>query len=478
MNRVRLTLFSADSVALLIASELFAGVVGFGVMVTLARRLGPSGFADFEYASVVAAWWLVVVRGGFDTIVYREASRRPNLVRPLTDVLIGIRIASAMVGLAAIFGLACVSGWGRGWIVATAGLILLPSALASDVGLRSSGRFVGLAVAQTIRAIGLACGVLSLVSGQHDAMMAVGCVLGAEVASTLVIMVSHCSEHGWIQPRFHRRAWVSLGRRGAIAGVTRFARVSLYAADVLILGTLATAPLGPYAAARRVVFALLAVGLVVPSALAPRIARAWVSGVIETRIVLTQTFEALFIAILPATLGLIMTADRWMPRLFGEGFVDGGPWLVLIAARLPFVLASNLQQAALTACRREGWACSLMLGMVGLGIVVIPPLVLLRGSWGVGLGVLAVELSGALAGWIALRRLGVAPAWHHAAGPAFLGCLGLTIVCLIGRDWPLGGVVIAGAGVYGLIVAVVWRGSQTRLPFFAGRAIVSGGPTS
>ena len=29
-------------------------------------------------ASAIAAWWLVLVRGGFDAIVYREAARRPR----------------------------------------------------------------------------------------------------------------------------------------------------------------------------------------------------------------------------------------------------------------------------------------------------------------------------------------------------------------------------------------------------------------
>ena len=455
--------FMPHSMAVLFASELFASVVGFGVMIHLARRLGPSGFADFEYASAVVAWWLVLVRGGFDSIVYREAARRPRLVRPLTDVLVGLRGASAVVGLAAVLGLAWASGVDRGRVVAMAGLVLIPSALASDVGLRASGRFGGLAMAQAVRAIGLALGAGWLIAGSGDAVVAAGCVAGAEVASTAVLLMFHSSEHGWIRPRYRRRAWASLARRGAVTGATRFARVSLYAADLLILGTLAAASLGPYAAARRVAFALLALGLVVPSAVAPRIARGWASGADEARLVIIRTFEGMSILVLPATVGLMVTADRWMPRLFGDGFREGGPWLALIAARLPFVLASNVQQAALIACRREGWALRLMAGMVGLGLVVIPPLAMLRGVWGVALGVLGVEVAGAIGGWMALRRLGVAPPWHHSIGPVLAGCVGLVVVCGIGREWPLGGVVVAGAGVH-VGVVLLLRRRLTPLP--------------
>ena len=454
------------SLAVLIAAELFASAVGFGVMVLLGRRLGPASFADFEYASAVAAWWLVVVRGGFDAIVYREAARRPSLVRPMTDVLIGLRIASATVGLAAVLVLAWTSGLDRGRVVLVAGLVLIPSAMASDIGLRATGRFGGLAMAQGVRAIGLAAGVGWLVAGHDHAAVAAGCVVAAESASSAVLLCWHGREHGWIRPRFRRRAWAILAKRGAVAGASRFGRVTLYAADVLILGSLAGSNLGPYAAARRVAFALLALGLVVPSAVAPRIARAWASGTGEARTVIETTCSGLLAMALPATVGLMLTADRWMPFLLGEAFREGGPWLALVAARLPFVLASNLQQTALIACRREKWTLALIGGMVGLGAVVIPPLAMAWGAWGVGLALLGVEVAGALGGWFALHRLGIAPAWHHASGPSVAGCVGLAAVCLVGREWPLGGVVIVGAIVYGLI----WWGVGGGWPLFSGKA--------
>jgi O-antigen/teichoic acid export membrane protein len=448
----------------LLASEVFASVVGFGVMIHLARRLGPSGFADFEYASAVAAWWLVLVRGGFDAIAYREAARRPTLIGPMTDLLIGLRLASAVLGFAVVLGLAWASGPGRGWVVAVAGLVLFPSAMAGDVGFRASGRFRVLALAQAIRAVGLAIGTWWLLATPGRPAVAAGCVVGAEVFSTLVLRTFH----GPTRPRFRRRAWLALASRGAVAGATRFGRVSLYAVDVLAIGCWAGLSLGPYAAARRVALALLALGLVVPSAVAPRIARAWASGGVEARALIARTLEGLMAAALPATVGLIGTADRWMPRLFGDEFRDGGPWLALVAARLPFVLVSNVQQAALIACRREVWAFRLILGMTGLGVVLIPVMAVISGALGVGSAVLTVEILGVLGGWWALRRLGLAPKWHHSIGPAAAGCVGVAGVCWIGRGWPLGGVVVAGLGIYGLIWGVVSRSGARRLEVVEG----------
>jgi O-antigen/teichoic acid export membrane protein len=453
------------SFALMFASELFAALVGFGVLVVLARRLGPSAFADFEYGSVIAAWWLVVVRGGFDAIVYREAARRPRLVRPLTDLLIGLRGVSALVALIAVMLMAWASGPERGRVVAMAGLVLIPSAMASDVGFRAVCRFGPLALSQSIRALGLALGVGFFVVGKNDVLMASACVVLPEIASTLLLLMVHRSEHGPIRPRFRRRAWAILARRGAIAGATRFARVTLYAADLLILGSLASsANLGPYAAARRVAFALLALGLVVPSAVAPWIAKAWSSGSNQARHSIELVFERMFSFFVPATLGLMLTADRWMPWLFSEGFAEGGPWLALIAARIPFVLASNLEQSALIACRLEGWALRLMLGMVASGLVAIPSLAILQGAWGVAWGVLAVEIGGAFAGWVALSRLSIAPGWTHSMTSAIVGCVALVIVCRVGTGWPLPCVVIAGAGFYAIVSILLVRTRSMNVP--------------
>ena len=435
----------------LLAAEVFSGALGFGVMIHLARRLGTSGFADFEYASAVAAWCLVLVRGGFDTIAYREGARRPGLIRPLTELLLGLRLASAAAGLLAVLALAWLAGPGRGPVVVASGLVLVPSALAADLGLRASGRFGPLALAQGVRALGLALGVGCLVTGQGRAIVAAGCVAGAEVAGALVLLGFHASSHGLPRPRFRRRAWSVLAGRGAVAGLTRFARVTLYAADMIALGWVAGPGLGPYAAARRLGFALLALGLVVPTALGPRLARAWAAGPAEARAVLGRASLGLASAAWPAAVGLSATADRWMPRLFGDDFGAGGPWLALIAARLPLVLASNLQQTALIAARREAVALRLVAGMTALALLLIPPLAVARGPWGVGLGMLGVEVAGAVAGRIALGRLGLVWAWDAGTAAVLAGCAGVALVCRAGRGWPLEFVVLASLALYGAI---------------------------
>jgi O-antigen/teichoic acid export membrane protein len=434
----------------MLASELFAAVLGFAVMVHLARRLGPSAFAQVEYAAAVAAWLLVVVRGGVDVIATREAARRPRLIRPLTEALIGLRCVAALVGYALVLIVAALVGPSRGPVVAVAGLMLFPNVLVTDVGLRASGRLCWLALAQALRAVGYALVVLGLVWGPADASRAAWCLVAAESLGAIVPLAIHTREYGVPRPRLRRRLALVLARRGLIAGLIRFGRVSLYGADLLALGWWAGPELGTYAAARRLVFGLVALGLVVPASVAPSIARGWAAGTRSARGLITDALGRLWTISLPAALGLALTADRWMPLLFGAGYQQGGPWLALLAARLPWLLTASFDQAALVSCRREAWVLDQMIGLLALALVIIPLAVVWGGPWGVGWAALLIEVVGAIGGWRRLARLGVAPPWHHQAGAAVVGSLALAAVCLVARPWPLWAVIATGGAAYAL----------------------------
>lgn len=451
-------------------AEALAAALGFVALAYQARRLGPASFARVEYAAAVASWLLVLVRGGFDVIAYREAARRPRLVRPLTDLLLGLRLASAGVGYLIVLAVAALIGPEGGPVVALAGLGLFASVWVTDVGPRADGRLGWIALAQFVRAIGTVAAVLSLVNGPADVVRAAYCLVLAEASAALVPLALHTREHGFPRPKFRRRATVVLARRGAVAGLSRFARVTLYGLDLLALGWWLDDGLGEYAAARRVVYALAAFGLVVPSALGPSIAAAWASGAGAARRRVGEVFSGLWSLSLPAAVGLGLTADRWMPALFGASYRDGGPCLTLIAARLPWLLAAGTAQAVLVACRREDLGLRLVLGQLALAAFAVPFAVALAGPQGVGWAALAVETAGAIVGWALLARLGVAPGWFEQTGRALVGCLGLFAAVRLAGGAALPLVVCAGAFGYLMAwrAAARWMSLDGRGPEFEG----------
>ncbi len=395
------------------AAEVMASAAGFGVMVQMARRLGPASFAQVEYAAAVAAWLLVIVRGGIDVIVAREAARRPRLIAPLTEMLIGLRFTAAILGYGIVLCLAIFVGQGRGSVLAVAGLLLFPSALVADVGPRALGALRVVAVAQVVRVLGYAAAVLSLVRGPNDALVAACCLVAGEFCGALVPLAWHVQKYGVPRPRFRRGTWLVLAHRGAIAGLIRFGRVSLYGADLLALGWWSGAELGPYAAARRVVFGLVGLGLVIPASLAPAIAQRWACGASLARTLIEDSLAKIWAFSVPVSLTLIVTANQWMPLLFGESYRRGGLWLALIASRLPWLLTASFIQTSLISCRRETWVLDQMTGLLVLALVFVPVAVIWGGPWWVGLVSLALEVIAALGSWRMLGQLGLSPRWRE-----------------------------------------------------------------
>ena len=368
-NPPNVPLHRAGLVACL-GAEVVAGGLGFVATVHLARRLGPGGFATVEVALATAGWLLVLVRGGLDQVIVHQASRRPPLIGRLTALLIRLRLAWAMAGFAVLALIAAAGGASAGVVMAS-GLVLVTSALVADVGPRARNELPMLAGIAVLRAAGLVAFVVAAVAGPADFVRA---AMGPGVAEGVVAVA--CAARAWRagdgrRARWDARAARALSGRAMLAGLTRFGRVGLYTADAMALGWVAmSATSGAYAAARRVVFALVAVGVVVPTLLAPAVARARGRSAVSDEV--GRGVGLLLGLFVPAALGLILTSGRVLPALFGDEYGRGAILLALVAARLPVLLTATWFGAALVAIGHEGAALTATL-IAGLSAAVALP---------------------------------------------------------------------------------------------------------
>ncbi len=433
-----------------LGAEVIAGGLGFGATIHLARRLGPAGFASLEVALAVSAWLLVLVRGGLDQIIVREAARRPRLIGRMTELLLALRLAWAAGALGLLCGIAAFAGTGYGVVLAS-GLVLLTSALVIDVGPRARNELPLLACAQVARAAGLAGFVVLAVNSPADLVRAAVAPGVAETIVAVLFAVRAARGDAWPWPRWRGRATRVLSRRAAVAGVTRFLRVGLYAADAIALG-LAFRPAsasGAYAVSRRIVLALVAVGLVVPTLLAPALARTRSRGKAAASAEVGRGVGLLLGLFVPAALGLMLVADRALPALFGANYGAETGVLALVAARLPVLLVATWLGSALVALgsEREALRTTVFAGLFAL--VVLPASAILFGPVGIGFAALGVEAVAVGAAWLALRRMGIAMAQSIPWDRLVPGCAGLIAAVAALSSAPLAVTCVGGAAGYG-----------------------------
>ena len=472
MTLPRREIESASGWGVVVLSEAVAGAIGFVVLIHMARVLGPASFSNVEYAGVFAGLMLVWVRGGVESIAHREAARRPSLIAPLSEALALVKIGLAAAGFGVIAIFATISDRSRLPIVLASGLILVPSALSLDVGPRALGRFRLLAMIQVVRTLALAGLVWLLVAGPTDGAIAAGCVVAAETASMLVFGFIHVARNGWPRVRPRWRAARAIASRGAVASLGRFGRVFLYAADLVILGTFwSEADLGPYAASRRVVFALVAVALAVPAAVAPPLASLWAKGRDEFRDRLSRITTSLMGPALAASFGLVLTARGWMAFLFGSEYERGWPSLALIAARLPVLLLAAMSGAALVAIRRERESARIVATACALAIVAVPLSAWQFGPMGAAWAMIAIEGVGAGLGWSSLRRFGAGPSRPIVEPTDLVAVAAMSGVVVACASLPVWVTSTLGASTFGIVRAITsgWFASRGLAPSEAAR---------
>lgn len=401
----RRLLANAALVAWPMGSEAAAAALGFLATVHLARSLEPVAYGQLEFSLAVVAWLLVLVRGGIETIVTREAARRPRLVARLSRELVGAKLAAALVVYGLLAAAAVAFRLPSAGALMIAALLLFPAAVAVDVSARVAGRLHVVAGSQCLRAAGLLAAACIFVAKPADLISATVCIVFAETLAACALVIDHARFHGWPMPRLTKRAWRVLWARGARTTLIRAARVTLYSSDLITLGVFSIGSTGPYAAARRVVFALVALGLVIPAATAPIIARAWVENANQMRNEFARSLALLLVLFVPASALVIIANERMLRAIFSGSYDTGGIWLALIALRLPPLLLASQAQSALIACRREKVAGRILVIMTALAAALIPTMLRISGASGVAVAMLAVETVGAALGLLAVRSL-------------------------------------------------------------------------
>src|SRR5205823_5301671 len=124
----------ASNFAILGLAEVICRAISVLVTLSLAKRLGASGFGRVEFAFNIVFWLVLIVRDCFETIITREIARHPRLTRSLVNHVLAVKLSLA-VGILGVLSLVSVFAYASAmdrWILCLYGLLLLSTALGLD----------------------------------------------------------------------------------------------------------------------------------------------------------------------------------------------------------------------------------------------------------------------------------------------------------------------------------------------------------
>jgi O-antigen/teichoic acid export membrane protein len=455
----------ATNFALLGVAEILCRAVSVVVMLTLAKRLNPSGFGRIEFAFNIVFWLVLIVRDCFETIVTREIARHPRLTRRLVNHVLAVKLSLAL----GIFGVLSATSFLTftnpvdQWILVLYGLLLLSTAMGLDFVFRGNEAMGLVALSLFVRTAVYCVGVWLWVDSPSRILLVPVWLATGEFTGIALVWVVYSRKYGIPRPVLGFRFLVVLLRRGRSIGLIHLCQAVIVSVDLLVVGLVSQwADVGRYGAPLRMISAVMAFGMITQQVVFPALSRNWRTSPEAGRRLLDFAVRVLVTGFLPIAVGGALLAEPLVQFLLPSAFHESGILLAIGIWRAPLLSLAFLYQASLIAMNKERQGLRLLL----CGAVASAPLIALFqglfGFPGASLAVLLVGLGLVVAGYSCLWQAGCQPPVHHHLVRPLIASAVMVPVCLVALRLHVVVAVLAGAVTY-LIALKMIGGLDYRL---------------
>ena len=450
---------AAANTVLLLVARVASRLIALVAVLVIQRRLVADDFGAFSTVVTYTALVSVVADLGFNTLYVREGARRLDQLERFLDNVLSVKL---LLGIVALLVLSGVLHW-RGFDdLILPGFAVLVTAAYSNV-LRNTfyanGRLIFEAIDLVLEStVLLVMCVIGLRTGQGVAYFLLAYATSYGVACVwfaACIVATGTARLRWRLERDLLWPWFVTGL--PLVATSIIANV-YWRADVPILqATKGDAEVGWYSLAYKPFEALLFLPFTVRGVVFPVIGVYFKSSDAALRRSIDSLYRALLAFGWPCTVGLLVLTPN-IASLLHFRYPEAEPALRILAVGIVFMFVDNTFVTALNAMDRQGLYASIaLLGLVanvGMNVVVIPRYGYLGASW----TTVITEVVLCVAGWVALRRLGVtlrvpALSWRILLAGAGMG---LALLPLRGFDG-FGALlpIAVGAAVYAVLLVAV-----------------------
>lgn len=376
------------NLSLLWGGQIVTKAITFLAFAILARRLAPAQYGAIEYVFGLATIASLAIEGGLAAV----GVRRLNQGEAPAARLAGL-IPTGQTLFAAIMGPGLVLFAMRFGKDSHATLLAIPIAVSililpwrQEWLFQAYGRMAPIAIAQLLRTVMFALGVLLLVS-DGSRLILVGILEVVSVsAAALYLLVLQNRSIAPIRPILDGRELLDLWREGLSIALSAGFWALMQYAPLMILANMAGMTDGAwFGAAHRLGVSLVSFGAIYHFNFYPILARRILGDRDATdRLMATSLRCAAWVGI-GLALGLALAADALMPLLFGPGFVAAAPAFKALIWVFPITLLAGHVRWALIAVRRPNgmmwaqaagfvlaalfaWALIRPFGLVGAGL--------------------------------------------------------------------------------------------------------------
>jgi O-antigen/teichoic acid export membrane protein len=381
----------------LLMSGLLAQLLGFIVIVYLARVLAPEDFGKVSFALAVVTYFTLIVNMGLPLLGTRETARDLGKIKIYAGNILTMRLCLAAIS----FGLLLLMTFFLNkspeikYLIILYGLGLIPSALLLDWAFQGIEKMEYIGIGRILSRLVYLGLVIWFVKNPRQLLFipcfqVIGSLLGAGVLFLIFL-------HGFGKPkcRFDLNLWKSLLKPALPIGASILMIQIIYNIDMVMLGFMrSNAEVGYYSAAYKIILPLIMAGAVYFDAIFPVISNYYNTSLDLLKKIQSYSARIIVSIALPLGVGGTILAKPIMNFVYGSKYNDG-----IIAFKVLIWVVAMIYMNCIYA--RGMWACNKQkeyliivtiqaLTNIGLNLILIPSI----GIAGAALSTVSAEILG------------------------------------------------------------------------------------
>lgn len=318
--------------------------LNFAFAIFTARLLGEVGLGQYATVTAFVGMFGVFFELGLAQYVERSVAQDRARTQALFWNLVALRMILALVGVAALTGLAVV--WGHepeivfGVFLFSLTFILAAFLMPLTTVLTANERFDVVTVAQVLnQLISIGLGILFLLMGMGFLALIFTGFVAMPLQIGLCIWAIRRHRLGPLPFHVTPGGWGAFIRASLPFGLTSLALTFNFNADTVILSMFRdVGEIGWYNAAYRLVFTLVSIAGAFLAVMTPSFAREHVSDPEHVRAWTRGSIRGLALPALPIAVGASLLGTPIVLLLYGEAFAPAGLVLAIIAWDVPLLL--------------------------------------------------------------------------------------------------------------------------------------------
>lgn len=417
----------------LLLGDIGSRVLGFMIIVYLARVLESSAFGVINIGSSVLGYLFLLASPGIQVLEARNAAAENGTNGSRVNTILSLRLllSVALLIVTGIVSVVLINATPVRVSIILFCLSLIPLSLFLDWFFQGKEHFLAVGIARLVSYLVYGAVVITTVRSVDDVLwVPIGFAIGNTAASLLLLILYR--RFGEFTFVWQPSEWKSVLTSNVPVGLSVFLAQSAMNLPPIAVGWLvSTADAGMFSAALKIIFVLLMLDRILNVLFLPVATRYLSSQKGDAAFLVSVVMKFVLVIILPMTVCSVALSPPIISFVFGAAYGEAITLLQILMGYFFLTLINSLFVCVLLGAGRErDYTFALNIGSLMFVVGILFGTIVL-GTRGAAIGVVVGEFCTVVLMWWQAKKAVVFPLWKAIVRPLIAGCVMVGAISLL-----------------------------------------------